>query len=630
MSSKPLASKKDDKYMSSKKAKKTSKSRPLASKVFKKNETSSLERSSRPSLLVLFTVLLAAIISLNIWPIKLNGKYLISKKNTLKYKNKGDYQTVIEGRNGAVATEEQTCSLVGTEILKAGGNAVDAAIASGICIGAVNSFSSGIGGGGFMLIRHPNGTANSLNFRETAPSGSYKDMFHGNPNVSQVGGLSVAVPGEIAGYEVAWKLYGKLPWAKLFEPTIHLMKYGMPMPKELASRLRRPEFDYFKTHPTWSKVYAPNGRFLKAGETFYRPTLAATLEEVSKYGAEVFYKGSIAKRLVDFVQEEGGILTLEDMANFSVIVENPVYGNFEGREVITCGAPCSGEVLILGLNILSEVDFSQGNSILGCEITDLGLHQLIETMKWMSAGRTLLGDPTFFDNSQHVLQLLSKRHADDIRENISPNRTYDFTHYHAEYDFPQNHGTTHLSVIDKDGMAVGLTASINLLFGAQIMEPGTGIILNDHMDDFASPGIINAFGLSPSPYNFIQPGKRPQSSAVPTILVNNGTVEMVLGGSGGSRIVTAVLDTIIKKYKWNKSLLDSIESPRFHHQLMPNIAYIDETVEDEVRLALEKFGHVIDLIPVRSPFSEIQAVFKSNNTLYAVSDSRKQAVAAAY
>lgn len=597
----------------------------------KKSATSALEeRASRPSILVTFLVLAGTILSLYIWPILSPDLFFANQRCSFKYKNKGSQRVVVEGKNGVVATEEETCSQIGVGILKAGGNAVDAAIASGICIGAVNSFSSGIGGGGFMLIRHPNGTAHSLNFRETAPAGASKNMFHGNSTLSQVGGLSVAVPGEIAGYERAWKMYGSLPWHKLFEPTIRLMRDGMPMPKELASRIRRPEFSYFKTHPDWSKIFAPEGVFLHVGEKFYRPALASTLEEIAKFGPEVFYTGKIAERLVKFVQQQGGILTMEDMANFSVVVEEPIYGNFYDREVITCGSPCSGEALILGLNVLSKVDLSEGTSILGCEMTDIGVHHLIETMKWMSAGRTVLADPTFYNNTDHVEQLLSLEYADEIRNNISNERTFDFTHYKAEYDFPNDHGTTHLSVIDKDNMAVGLTASINLMFGSQLLEPETGIILNDHMDDFASPGIVNAFGLSPSPYNFIAPGKRPQSSAVPTILVYDGEVEMVLGGSGGSRIVTAVLDTIIKKYKWGKSLLESVESPRFHHQLMPNIVYIDETVEIEVLRALEKFGHIVDLIPVQYPFSEIQAVFRTNGTLYGLSDSRKQAVAAAY
>ncbi|EEB06569.1 gamma-glutamyltranspeptidase Ggt1 [Schizosaccharomyces japonicus yFS275] len=574
-----------------------------------------------------------------LWPsssnsLDINGTNLVplTFEDPIRYRNKGNQQLTVSGRNGIVAAEAEECSQVGVDILREGGNAVDAAIAAGICIGAVNSFSSGIGGGGFMLVRLPNGTSTTFNFREKAPAAAHKDMFKNDPLAAQIGGLSVAVPGELAGYESAWRMYGSLPWRKLFEPTIKLMRDGMPMPVELASRIRWPQFEYFKTDPVWGKVFAPKGRFLRAGERFTRPELAYTLEEVATHGIDTFYRGDIARQLVNFVQKNGGILTMEDMANYTVRIEEPLRASFDGREVLTCGRPCSGEALVLGLNVLDRMDLSVGEGILHADdpMTDVGVHRLIETMKWISAGRTILGDPLDIDNSALVNHILSSEYADSVRANISDERTYDYTHYNAIYDVPDQHGTTHLSVIDKDGMAVALTATINLMFGSQLMEPKTGIVLNDHMDDFSLPGVVNFFGLSPSPFNFIAPGKRPQSSAAPTIVVNNGDVEMVLGASGGSRISTAVLDTLVKKYRWNRSLRDSVESPRYHHQLLPSIVYIDETVEPEVVKVLEKFGHVVDYVPVQFPFSEIQAVYREEGMLYGISDSRKQAVAAAF
>lgn len=546
---------------------------------------------------------------------------------------------LVMGRHGAVATELLECSELGLRILKQGGNAMDAGIASALCIGTINAFSSGIGGGGFLIYRPANETVppRVINFRETAPGAARKDMFHGNESLAQRGGLSVSVPGEIRGYETAHRMFGKLPWYELFRPSIEMATRGIPCPAELAARLVV-YGQSFKTDPDW-RDYAPGGELLETGDLLRRTKFAETLEKIARHGSSAFYEGEVAESLVRHCRLHGGILTMEDMKHYEARVEEPLVSRYRDLEILTCGAPSSGPVLIEALNILERFDMT--------EVGDgpLGHHYLVEAMKHMSAGRTELGDPFYLRPADlaRVEQLQDKAYAASLALNISDTQTFDWPHYHPKYDFAMDHGTTSLSVIDAEGNSVAITTTVNLIFGSGLLDPGTGIILNDEMDDHSIPGVTNAFGLRPSVLNYIRAGKRSLSSQTPTIVTRPGRSSrdgdgdgdgddelLSLGGSGGSRIVTAILDAVVKRFDWHYDLYDTVARPRVHHQLLPDVVSAESGLAKSVENGLLDRGHRVEMYPMGRPRSEIQAVERVDGVLYAMSDARKRGRAAAY
>ncbi|KAG0245765.1 hypothetical protein BGX31_006239 [Mortierella sp. GBA43] len=520
---------------------------------------------------------------------------------------------LIVARLGAVAAEEIHCSEVGVQVLRDGGNAVDAAIASCLCIGTVNSFSSGIGGGGFMTVRQPDGTVEFIDFRETAPGGSFPTMFKKDPSLAQHTGLAVAVPGEIRGLELAHKRYGKLSWKRLFEPSIKLAREGWAVGPELARRLKLDIVkSYIETDPIWSHVFAPNGKVLEEGEWIKREALADTLETISEKGADEFYSGKIAQKLVKFIQETGGIMNMTDMANYKPVMRQPIVGYYLGRKIYAPPAPTSGPAMIGILNILERYDIGRAKDRI-----NLDAHYLAEAMKYGYALRTELGDPDFTDIQEKIEKMVSKDTAARIRANISDTRTFPVDYYNPHWAPVDNHGTTSLSTVDKDNMA--------------LLEPETGIILNNEMDDFSIPGYANAFGLQPSPYNYPEPGKRPLSSAVPCVIENDGHFELAVGGSGGSRILTSAVQTILNVYNHEMNVMDAIESPRIHHQLLPDILDIEDDYPSPSIDYLKSLGHNVTTFNRFMAKAEIQAVMRMpDGLIHAASDTRKQAVAAGY
>ncbi|OAQ30748.1 gamma-glutamyltranspeptidase [Linnemannia elongata AG-77] len=533
---------------------------------------------------------------------------------------------LIKAKHGAVAAEEIHCSEIGVEVLKEGGNAVDAAIASCLCIGTVNSFSAGIGGGGFMAIRLPNGTVETIDFRETAPAGAYSTMFKKDPMLAQLGGLSVAVPGEIRGLELAHKRHGKLPWKRLFAPSVKMAREGWVVGPELANRIQRVRA-MMETEPDWKHVFASaDGVALREGQWIKREALADTLEKVGEEGADAFYTGAIAQGIVDHVQKHGGILTMDDMKGYKPLVKEPVAGYYQGRKVYTSPAPTSGPALISILNILERYNMGKSKQDINVET-----QRFVEAMKFGFAQRTELGDPDFTDLTSVVKSMVSKDTAASIRANISDTRTFPVEYYNPHWGPIDNHGTTHMSTVDRDDMAVALTSTVNLLFGSKLLDPKTGVILNNEMDDFSIPGYANAFGLQPSPFNYPEPGKRPLSSCVPTIVERDGKFEMSLGGSGGSRILTAVLQTMLNVYNYDLNIMDAIENPRIHHQLMPHVVDIEAGYPASEIDYLRSVGHNVTIFDRGLAKAEIQAVMRQvDGFVYASSDTRKHGIAAGY
>ncbi|RIA86081.1 gamma-glutamyltranspeptidase [Glomus cerebriforme] len=531
---------------------------------------------------------------------------------------------LVIARNGAVSAEQEDCSKIGVEFLKEGGSAVDAAIATELCIGTINAFSAGIGGGGFMIIRDSNGTAEVIDFRETAPAAANKTMFKDNPELARVGGLAIAVPGEIRGMEIAHQKYGRLPWKRLFEPSIKLSRDGFKIPVELSKRLNRYKNRILET-PNLASIYAPDGKLLGEGDLLKRTNFSKTLELLSEKGSEVFYKGSIAKSIIKTIQATGGFMTLEDLSSFEPVVSEPIYGYYHGRKIMTLNAPSGGPVLLSMLNILEGFQLSREG------LNGLNSHRIIEALKYGFALRTEMGDPPFIDNSERIEQILTKDYASIIRNNISDSITFEPLYYNPKYDMPEDHGTTHISTVDKDNQAVALTSTINLIWGSRVMDSETGIILNDQMDDFSIPGVPNSFGLFPSPYNFIEPRKKPLSSCTPIIVEYNGEFEMALGGSGGSRILSSMLQVLLNVYDFEKDLLTSIDAPRVHHQLIPNEVLIETGYSEQLINELKEKNHSISMVEYGLGISTIQAVMKlPNGLINAASDYRKHGIAAGY
>ncbi|KAI9146030.1 gamma-glutamyltranspeptidase [Paraphysoderma sedebokerense] len=517
----------------------------------------------------------------------------------------------------AVATEVDVCSTMGKDIMQIGGNAVDSAIASALCIGSINSFSSGIGGGGFMLIRTQKGLVEAIDFRETAPTGSTEEPYLKDPMLAQVGALSVGVPGEIRGFELAHKRHGKLPWKELFKPVVDLNRQGFRATKALVSKLKVYEEEILRSS-TWSEVFAPEGRLVKEGEIVQRKTFANTLELIATSGADVFYKGPIAEAIVKQVQSEGGTMTMDDMRSYRAILRPPVVAWYKGRKVMSVPPPASGAVLASILNTLEGYDMKVDGK------NEVNVHRIVESMRFGFARRSELGDPSFVNIRKRVQEIISKDFAAATRFNISDEHTLKPEEYGAKYENSESHGTTHLSVVDKDNNAVALTSTVNLWFGSRMMNPETGIILNDQIDDFSIRGSSNAFGLPPSPMNYIKPGKRPMSSTVPTIVEYNGQFELAIGGSGGSRIITGVLNSILNHYDFSMSLEKAITEPRLHDQLYPNKCEVEFGFPKHLVDGLKERKHNLELLPIGRYESVVQGVRRLNDgTVEAVSDYRK-------
>ncbi|KAI3647375.1 hypothetical protein MP228_007596 [Amoeboaphelidium protococcarum] len=548
--------------------------------------------------------------------------------------SRSDYQYPKEnhiGAKGAVATEHPRCSEVGLNILKSGGNAIDAAIAAALCIGTINSFSSGIGGGGFMMIRLNNSQSTFIDFRETAPALSNHTMYQGRPEASEVGGLAVAVPGELRGFEMAHQKYGRLSWSSLVAPSTQIARDGFVVSQLLERRLKEDE-QYIMADAGLREVFTRNGNLLKEGHQVQRIKFADTLQKIADNGVDAFYNGDIAQQLVSFIQENGGIISLEDLENYQAEEKPPMEGWYHGKRIVTSPLPTSGPILLEILNILEGYEM-EGSSYYP---SALRVHRIIEAMKFGYAARTELGDEKYLPSnfSARVQEIVSKSYASKVRANITDDKTHDWQYYNPQFDSVESPGTTHISVVDNEsGTAVSMTSTINLSFGSKLMCPQTGIILNNEMDDFSLPNKTNAFGLRPSKNNFIHPGKRPLSSSVPTFVEQNGNLTMVVGASGGSKIITATLQTILNLLNGYSTAQYAIDAPRYHHQLLPNHLQVESTFYyGGVLNSLRYKNHTIVQMKQGYGLGDVQCVQRNVKTgwLDAGSDKRKGGKALAY
>ncbi|KAF8662927.1 hypothetical protein HU200_055510 [Digitaria exilis] len=501
----------------------------------------------------------------------------------------------VESEVGAAAADDARCSEVGAAALRAGGHAVDAAVAAALCLGVVHPMSSGLGGGAFVVVREgASGEAIAFDARETAPAAATPDMYAVDPAAKYKGALAMGVPGELAGLHAAWSRYGRLPWRDLVAPAIRLARDGYEIVAYVARALKSSEADVL-ADPGLRAVFAPAGRVLAAGETCRNPALAAALELVADEGAAALYGGAVGEALVRDVTAAGGIVTVEDMRGYRVEVSDAMRVDAMGFTFLGMPPPSSGTVgMAMILNVLGgykSLEFLKGF---------LGIHRLIEAIKHMLATRMDLGDPDFVNVTGDVAEMLSLPFADRIRGRIVDNTTFPAGYYFPKWRQLDDHGTSHLCVVDGDRNAVAMTTTVNYYFGAKVLSPSTGIVLNNEMDDFSVPAKRTPDHLPPAPANFIAPGKRPLSSMTPLIILKDGQLTGVVGGSGGTNIIATVTQVFLNHFVVGMDPLAAVQQPRVYHKLIPNVVtYEDETVADgevialsaEAKEFLEQRGH---------------------------------------
>ncbi|XP_060862119.1 scoloptoxin SSD14-like isoform X2 [Metopolophium dirhodum] len=493
--------------------------------------------------------------------------------------------------NAGVVSNGGPCAQIGVDVMRNGGNAVDAAIATMLCDGVYCPEYMGIGGGFLMSIY--NATTKkvmTINARESAPAAATSEMFVKDPKKSMFGGLAVAIPGELKGYSTIYHLYGgKVSWESLFEPTIKLCENGIKISERLELNMRNHE-DLIKNDPFLREALfdEKTGHVKTAGEEYKLPKLAETLKIIAVEGSDAMYNGSLTYQLVEDLKKVNGIITVEDLANYEVEVEESFAVNLKSGHTIHVGPPpSSGVILAYILRIL--------DGILPAPNSGLDAHRLVEAFKFGFGERTHLGDHNFVNISNIYEKISSDSYIDSIQKRISDNFTsLDPKYYGADFDMPENHGTANSVVTDSWGNTVVGTSTLNIYFGCGFVSPSTGITLNNEMDDFSTPGVTNYYGIPSSPANFIEPGKRPMSSMCPTIITDKkGDFVLGAGAAGGSKITLATAYVSALKLWYNMTLKEVIDKPRIYHQLVPmEVQYEYGTIKSVVQ-KLKDIGHPV-------------------------------------
>ena len=542
----------------------------------------------------------------------------------------------VAAEHGMVACAQRLACEVGVEVLKKGGNAVDAAVAVGYALAVTYPAAGNVGGGGFMTIVFADGRRTFLDFREKAPLKATHDMFlgaDGEPvkGLSTRGALAVATPGTVGGLEYARERYGTLPRADLIDPAIALAENGFPLDYGDVFPLAAAAPVLAKS-PAAAAIFLHEGRPFLPGETLAQKDLAKTLRAIRERGPDGFYKGEVAAALAASVQAGGGVLSVEDLVAIKPRELKPIVCDYRGYEIVSAPPPSSG-----GVTLCEMLGVLEGFPLAKWGFGSVpALHAEIETMRHAYVDRNnLLGDPAFVENP--VAKLLSKDYAAAIRAAIDPARAAVSAELAPGKPPHEGVNTTHYSVVDKDGNAVAVTYTLNDWFGSGLVAAGTGVLLNDEMDDFTvKTGAPNQFGLVQGEKNAIAPGKTPLSSMTPTVVVKDGKPLLVLGTPGGSRIITVVLQIILDVIDYGLSISDAVDAPRLHNQWLPDVTNIEPfALSPETRAALEAMGHHfgapqpanhVDAVLVGAP--KIGGKPMGANRLYGVNDARRGSGAA--
>ena len=504
-------------------------------------------------------------------------------------------RTPVRGKDGIVASSSALASEVGLEALRNGGNAVDAAIATAFALAVTWPTAGNIGGGGFMIYHGADGETAAFDFREKAPLAATEDMYldeEGNVREmsNHIGILAVGVPGTVAGLEMAHQRFGSQNWADLVEPAIQLARNGVPITWKLYDDFNRSR-RLFVRYPSSMKIFfRPDGSSYEPGDTWYQPELAASLERIQQHGRDGFYKGETAQLIADFMKQNGGLITLEDLEKYEAVEREPIKGNYRGYEIVSMPPPSSGGVVLVQmLNILEGFDLKTiGHN------TGMYLHLLTETMRRAYADRANhLGDPDF-NEDMPLDRLMSKEYAESLRNSIDP----DFKSESNPAQFAQRYeseDTTHFSVVDKDGNMVSLTYTLEWSYGSHIVVEGAGFLLNNEMGDFnARPGVTDERGSIGTPANRIRPEQRMLSSMTPTVVALDGVPLFATGSPGGKTIINTTMQTILNVIDHDMSIAQSMEAPRIHHQWLPDVSRFESWgISRDSRRLYEERGHKI-------------------------------------
>ena len=533
----------------------------------------------------------------------------------------------VYARHAMVVTAERHATEIGVDVLRSGGNAVDAAVAVGLALAVTEPNAGNLGGGGFMLLRLADGRSKFIDFRERAPASASRDMYldkDGNPTEeSLVGYRAAGVPGTVRGLALALNRYGTKTWAGMVAPARRLAADGFEVTWDLAqsltasSRLRR--------FPESRRIFLNGGSPFHLGDTLRQPDLAATLERLARVGPDEFYEGETARLIAADMSANGGTISAADLASYAPVIRDPVTGTYRGHEVLSAPPPSSGGAGVIQiLNILEEFDLASTGA--GSAAT---IHLVAEAMRRFFADRArFFGDTDFVEIP--LRGMLSKAYATERRKSIQPDRASPSAAVgQSRPGGYESDETTHYAVVDADGNAVAVTYTLNGGYGSGVTAKGTGVLLNNEMDDFtAKPGSPNTYGLLQSENNAIEPGKRPLSAMSPTIVLRDGKPRLVLGAQGGPTIITSVTQVLLDVVDFGMNVQQAVDFPRFHHQWMPDRLYMEPSgASAETRERLRAIGHSLDF---GRSLGHIEAIEIGSEVLMGAADSRSEGVAAGY
>ncbi|SCC23347.1 gamma-glutamyltransferase [Kosakonia oryziphila] len=528
----------------------------------------------------------------------------------------------VVAKQGMVASVDEAATRVGVDILKQGGNAVDAAVAVGYALAVTHPQAGNLGGGGFMLIRTKEGNVTAIDFREMAPAAATRDMFlddQGNPDSkkSLTSHLASGTPGTVAGFSMALEKYGTLPLKKVVQPAIKLAKQGFVVNDALANDLKIYGSEVLPNNENSKAIFWKDGEPLKKGDKLVQSNLARSLEMIAEKGPDAFYKGAIAEQIAQQMSKNGGLITQEDLANYKAVERTPISGDYRGYQVYSMPPPSSGGIHIVEiLNILENFDLAK----YGFGSAD-AMQVMTEAEKYAYADRSeYLGDPDFVKVPWQALT--NKAYAKSIAAQIDLNKARPSSQIRPGKLEPyESNQTTHYSVVDKEGTAVAVTYTLNTVFGTGIVAGNTGILMNNEMDDFsAKPGVPNVYGLVGGDANAVEPGKRPLSSMSPTIVLKDGKTWLVTGSPGGSRIITTVLQMVVNSIDFGMNVAEASNAPRFHHQWLPDELRVEKGFSPDTLKLLEQKGQKV---VVKEAMGSTQSIMVApDGTLYGASDPR--------